>query len=110
MDVKVGHIVLYILTEQDAIQINRRRTTSESIAERIKFQAGTDRLRWPVGAQAHIGNEVHAGDVFPMMITRVWTSGMVNGQLFLDGNDTLWVERACRGYKTPGTWDWPERT
>ena len=108
MDVKVGHIVLYILTEQDAIQINRRRTTSESIAERIKFQAGTDRLRWPVGAQAHIGNEVHAHDVFPLIVTKVWTSWMVNGQLFLDGNDVFWVTSTQRGYK-PGTWEWPQR-
>ena len=110
MDVKVGHIVLYILTEQDAIQINRRRTTSTSIAERIKPQQGTDRLRWPMGAQAHIGNEARTGEEYPMIITGVWASWKVNGQVFLDGNDTLWVERTCRGYRTPGAWDWPERT
>ena len=32
----------------------------------------------------------------------------VNGQVFLDGNDSLWVTSAKEG-TTPGTWCWPER-
>jgi hypothetical protein len=87
MKPSVGRIVHYSLTEQDAQQINRRRTDGPSIAERIKAAI------WPIGAQAHIGNSVQAGDVFPMVITRVWPSerGMVNGQVLLDGNDTFWA-------------------
>lgn len=87
MTPSIGRIVHYVLTPEDANEINRRRTTGSSIAERIQ---STD---WPVGAQAHIGNAVQAGDVFPMMIVRVWPSrvGSVNGQVFLDGCDVYWA-------------------
>jgi hypothetical protein len=32
----------------------------------------------------------------------------VNGQAFLDGDQTLWVTSAPQG-DWPGSWDWPER-
>lgn len=40
------------------------------------------------------GNPVDTGDVYPMLITRPWgdtPTSAVNGQVFLDGNDSLWV-------------------
>lgn len=40
------------------------------------------------------GNPVEAGQVYPMMITRVWGDqpmSAVNGQVLLDGNHSLWV-------------------
>lgn len=83
-EVEVGDIVLYMLTEQDAAEINRRRTNPVIIKERI------DNKTWPIGAQAHIGNEAQAGQELPMVITRMWSQSCVNGQVFLDGNDTLW--------------------
>lgn len=87
MTPSIGRIVHYTLTESDAQQIMRRRTTGPAIAERIPSK------EWPVGAQAHIGNSVSAGDVFPMIIIRVWPGdvGNVNGQVLLDGTDALWV-------------------
>lgn len=91
MTPSVGRIVHYVLNEVDAEAINRRRTTSRAIAERIQVDA------WPLGAQAHIGNEVRAGDVFPMVIVRVWPLRddhpvwSVNGQVLLDGSDTYWA-------------------
>jgi hypothetical protein len=88
MKPSIGRIVHYMLSEQDAAQINRRRTDGPSIAERIKAGA------WPLGAQAHIGNHVSAGDVFPMLIIRVWgesESSCVNGQVILDGCDAFWA-------------------
>lgn len=94
----------YTLSAQDAEQIIRRRTSSKAIADRIALSM------WPIGAQAHIGNEPHEGDVVPMMIVRVWpgdTHG-VNGQAFLDGNDVLWVTSVAEG-TTPGTYAWPPR-
>jgi hypothetical protein len=107
MDVTIGRIVLYTLSEQDAVEINRRRTTGASIALRIKKNTA-DTSAWPIGAQAHIGNGVDEGDVFPMMVTRVWSGSCVNGQAFLDGNDCLWVTSATEG--TGGhTWSWPPR-
>lgn len=121
MEIIIGRIVLYTLTEDDATQINRRRTTGPSIAERIKNNnlptpeprlGGEDQnlipQKWPIGAQAHIGNEVAAGDIFPMMVTRVWSPGYVNGQVLLDGNDCLWATSVTEGTE-PHTWAWPPR-
>jgi hypothetical protein len=62
---------------------------------------------WPIGAQAHIGNVVAAGNEFPMIVVAVW-SDSVNGQVFLDGNDCLWVTAVHEGTQN-GQWDWPER-
>ena len=107
-DVTIGRIVRYTLTEDDALKANRRRTHPVSILERI------ERAVWPLGAQAHIGNLVEMGDVFPMMVTRVWAlPGVVpdvlsvNGQVFLDGNDVLWATGVVQGDGT-GQWQWPD--
>lgn len=107
----VGRIVQYVLSAEDAKQINRRRTTSSSIAERMKSSVLTEAPSWPVGAQAHIGNEAHEGDVFPMMIVRVWgpnATSAVNGQVFLDGSDAYWATSRTVG-EQPGTYHWPTR-
>lgn len=103
----IGRVVLYYLTADDALQINRRRTTGHDIAERIKKNT-PDSSAWPIGAQAHIGNEVKEGDIFPMMVTRVWSPTCVNGHVLLDGNDCLWASSATEG--TGGhNWCWPPR-
>ena len=99
----IGRIVHYCLTEQQAAEINRRRTTGPSIAERIKVVA------WPHGAQAHIGNAAREGDTFPGLIVRTWgtdPTSAVQLQVFLDGNDVLWATSVCVG-DGPGTWSWP---
>lgn len=104
----VGRIVHYTLTADDAERINRRRTSSKSIFDRIQEE------KWPLGAQAHIGNAAHEGDVVPLMIVRVWPDEYgqgfddVNGQAFLDGNDALWVTSAKEG-ESSGEWVWPPR-
>lgn len=108
MQPTIGRIVVYKLTEQDAAQINRRRTSGLSIADRIKLD------KWPTGAQAHIGNWANEGDEHPCIISRVWPHEFgqdvpgINGQVFLDGNDTLWVTSAKEGDET-GQWHWPAR-
>lgn len=87
----VGKIVLYQLTEEDAEAINRRRI---------------DNIRntnnWPAGAQAHIGNRVMAGDVYPAIIVRDW-GDLCNLQVFLDGNDSYWAMSKSEEDK-PGSW------
>jgi len=101
----IGRIVHYTLSEQDADAINRRRTTGASIAERMAAS------QWPTGVQAHIGNKVNAGDVFPMLIVRVWgdfPESAVNGQVFLDGSDALWVTSVSVG-AGPRKFTWPTR-
>lgn len=91
VETKIGQIVNYVLSSDDAIQINRRRTYGQSIAERIKED------KWPIRAQAHIGNPVEEKQVYPMIIIRVWSESLVNGQVFLDGTDSYWVTSANRG-------------
>lgn len=101
--ISLGRSVLYVLSEHDAELINRRRVSG---AERAAVEAPG----WHAGAQAHVGNQVNAGDVFPLIVTRVWDAdaGTVNGQVLLDGSDTLWVTSV-----TPGDggchWSWPPR-
>lgn len=109
MDITTGRTVLYTLTEDNAAQINRRRTDSASIRERMR----ADPKQWPAGAQAHIGNHASVGDVVPLVVVKVWPREYdpedgVNGQAILDGNDVLWVTSAKEG-TGPGTWAWPTR-
>ena len=109
----VGRIVIFKLTAAQAQQINRRRTDSKSIAERIA--KNTDNTSaWPIGAQAHIGNPASAGDYYPCIVVRVWMDEFgpgkpgINGQVFLDGNDQFWVTSAAEGNED-GQWHWPPR-
>ena len=55
----LGRSVHYVLSTQNAEQINRRRTNGSSIAVRMKEVPPA----WPAGAQAHIGNEAQEGQV-----------------------------------------------
>jgi hypothetical protein len=103
----IGRIVVYMLTDQDAEAINRRRTTGQEIATRI---ASIPR-EWPLGAQAHIGNHVTQGMSFPMIIVRTWgdtPESAVQGQVLLDGNDTFWATSRVQG-EHAGMWQWPAR-
>lgn len=111
----VGRIVHYRLSAQDAEQVMRRRTNGNSIADRIQKQIvdqdGGFNSAWPLGAQAHIGNNVKEGDSFPMLIVRCLgdaPSSCVNGQVFLDGNDVLWATSVSVG-EGPHSWSWPVR-
>ena len=110
MEPSVGRIVHFKLTVSQTEQINRRRTSSGSISERMKAEPPA----WPACAQAHIGNHATDGDIVPMLIVRVWPHEFgegipgVNGQAFLDGNDALWVTSAREG-TDPGQWQWPPR-
>lgn len=114
----IGRIVHYKLSASDVELIMRRRTTGMSIAERLKVNASPDLggsipvVAWPAGAQAHIGNNVYEGDVFPMLIVRVWGStpeSAVNGQVFLDGNDVFWATSRTVGEQN-GQFSWPTRS
>jgi hypothetical protein len=118
-----GRIVYYVLNEEDAAQINRRRTTARSIADRIAVLVRTYEPpptpdspvgvfvahvpSWPLGAQAHIGNDVVAGQIVPAMVVAVWGDVCVNLKAMLDGTDTYWA--TSRNYhpdKAPGSWHW----
>lgn len=101
MKPSIGRIVHYTLTETDAEQINRRRSDANKPGDKFVLP----------GAVIHSGNQASAGDVYPLMITRVWPgqeNGLINGQVFLDGNDTLWATSVHEG-EGQRTWHWPPR-
>ena len=104
----IGRVVIYKLSDQNAAEINRRRTTPYSIGERIKLNCNSQTL-WPLGAQAHIGNDCIAGEEFPMTIVRVWSDTLVNGQLLLDGSDSYWATSVAPGDEN-GQWHWPVKS
>lgn len=100
----IGRIVHYKLTAEDADQINRRREDGTGPLSASKDKSG---------AQVHVGNHVHEGETVPMIVTAVWPPYDVNGQIFLDGNDTLWVKTVAYtgpdAEQAPGQWDWPPK-
>lgn len=102
----IGRIVHYTLTEQDAAAINKRRADARNLNA-----AGVTLASQDLGPQIHIGNQVSEGDVYPLIITRVWgptPESSVNGQVLLDGNDALWVSSVSLG-EGPRHFAWPTR-
>ena len=87
-----GRIVEYTLTAEDAEAIERRRQDARASLDWHRQNK--------TGAVVHTGNPVKAGDTYPLVITRVWgdtPESSVNGQVLLDGNDTLWVTSVSQG-------------
>jgi len=99
----IGRIVHYSMTAQDVEEAARRRVRGAGHGE-----------GWPAGAQAHVGNPHSEGQLLPAIVCVVWPDEHgpdfdgVNAQVFLDGNDSLWVTSVKEGTE-PGTWRWPER-
>jgi hypothetical protein len=100
-----GRIVLYTLSKQDADATNKRRADAQGHMQ--------DHRETSNGVQIHVGNQVAEGDVYPMIIIRVWSANnptaAVNGQVFLDGNDLLWASSVQVG-TGPRTFAWPVRS
>lgn len=56
-------------------------------------------------------NTPREGDVLPMLICRVWAdepteTSLVNGQVFVDGNFSIWATSRAQGDQ-PGQWSDP---
>lgn len=111
MTATVGRIVHYVLSDYDAETINKRR--KDAHANKVANAEAAP------GYVVHVGNQAESGQVFPLMITRVWSEVCVNGQVILDGNDTLWKTSAtkateyqieqAKGDPVAGHWFWPPR-
>lgn len=94
-----GLQVLYQLSEDDANAINKRRFDAERNLPRIHADQ--------VGYIAHTGSFVKAGDVFPGVVVRVFsTVPEANLQVWLDGNDAFWALSKRWGFE-PGHWTVP---
>lgn len=88
----LGRIVYYRLTIDDVRKINARRRDGREKFHMHQWQHN--------GTVVHNGNEVQEGQVVPMMIVAVWGNtpqSCINGQAFLDGNDTYWVTSTSVG-------------
>ncbi len=91
----IGRMVHYRLSMADCVAVDRRREDARNI-----IAARDD----PQGFQAHVGSTVSVGEIVAMVITEVWAPEPgVNGQAFLDGNDSLWVTSVNEGDQ-PGEW------
>jgi hypothetical protein len=100
----IGRIVHYTLSEQDAEAVNKRREDTRRSLQDHRENSN--------GVQVHVGNSVSAGEVYPMIITRVWGASeesAVQGQVFLDGNDLLWVTSVSEG-NGQRRYVWPTRS
>lgn len=96
----IGRIVHYTLSEHDADLINKRRK------DFLEFVKASE--EYPSdGYQAHVGNPVKGGDVYPAVIVRVWPSS-VNARVILDGTDDFWACSISEG-EGERSWSWPPR-
>lgn len=81
MGLGVGSIVCFCMGVEQALECNARRDDAR--------RAGADRHD---GVQVHRGSHVLVGEWYPMIVTGVTPDGACfSGQVFLPGNDTLWV-------------------
>jgi hypothetical protein len=99
----IGRLVHYTLDAYDANTINMRRAHAMANLPEHRER--------PTGAQLHVGNGVSAGDVFPMIIVRVWgdlPESAVNGKVQLDGTDTYWATSVTVG-EGERHYAWPAR-
>lgn len=98
----VGRIVHYQLSDHDAFVINKRR--EDAMAHMGEHRDNSN------GVVVHVGNPAVAGEIYPMIVTRVSRNhdGIINGQVLLDGSDTLWVTSAPEG-EGNDHWCWPPR-
>ena len=92
MRIRVGQIVDYRLSVEEAFAITSMRYHKPPTGNLIDSYRSSD---------------VQAGGLHPLLVTRVWDGGLVNGQLFLDGNDNFWITAAVEG-TGPRSWSWPK--
>lgn len=92
----IGSLLHYFLTKDDIDKITASRDAIASVHSRF--------IEDSVGPE---GNPHYEGDVVAMIVTAVHSSDCVNGQLVLDGNDSLWVTSRTKG-EGVGQWQEPE--
>lgn len=90
---RAGEFVTYTLTEGDVEDIVDQRAFMAKA--QVTLQSADDRhssiRQDTTPRRVFVGNPVEVGDEFPLLVTKVRDNGDYSGQVFLDGNDTLWV-------------------
>lgn len=99
----IGRIVHYMLGENDAAVINKRRDDFDKARYTDKRPEVEE-----TGFQAHLGNRAEAGQVFPAIIVRVFGGAAANLKVLLDGSDDFWATSRSEG-EGPFRWTWPQR-
>jgi hypothetical protein len=94
----LGQTVLYRLTEREAKEVNLRRARffveeefSSAFARGFHYRPSFE------------GNEAIGGDLRPAVVVAIFGPFAPNLQVFLDGNDSLWVCSRSEG-DNPGQW------
>ena len=114
MNVTVGRIVHYKLSDYDAVAINQRRDDAQAFATLVNRHArdtGTQIAAGEPGRTGHVehvGNRVSGGEVYPAMVVHTFGETTANLQVSLDGNDTYWATSRQEG-DNEGYWSWPPR-
>ena len=93
--IQLGDMVIYQLSAADAEGVNRRREHASHNMDMMRVTK--------TGYQAHVGNRVFMGEAVPMIVTKIFRAELINGQVILDGTDSLWVTSAVQG-EGLGTW------
>lgn len=104
----LGDTVLYALSAADVTNFLADRA-DDGFADRIaRVRPGK------TTGLTKQGNPMQAGDVLPMVVTKIFPNQYgfgkdgLNGQLLLDGNDSEWIQQAPPSSKPspvdPGTW------
>jgi len=101
--VKVGDVVLYVLTDSDVQTVGSHRFISAFTGTTL-----------PANIPCNIDNPLIAGQWMPAVVVAVkddFDGGGVNLQVLLDGTDKLWltsVQYAPPSTMELGTWHWKE--
>jgi hypothetical protein len=93
----IGRIVIYTLSTDDAVKINKRR--DDAVLSRHSN-----------GVMVHVGNEVMEGNEYPAIVVEVWgdrPDSPINLKVELDGSDAFWAGSRKVG-TGPGTYHWME--
>lgn len=103
----LGATVHYVLTGDDADDINRRRNDFAAFNTAHRdTAAGAGEFPGRSGHVGHHGNGVREGDVCAATVVRDWGDALVNLKVHLDGNDDYWATSKAEG-DGPGFWQAP---
>ena len=92
--VRIGDVVQYHLRQDDVERINEQRRILCS------YEDDYGRIRTTT---AFYGNPVETRKPVSLFVTSISDTGLLNGQLILDGNDRLYISLASYG-GGPGEW------